>query len=184
MPAGGEPRATMSPGPASAPQDGAVYSVIMPAPMAGLERPAPSAASAHLVLPATTSLGSVAVLQALLGLAVSRPAHPAPLGTAVGRSASVPAGTRPATLPRGPVCVLLATTAPAAGNGAPLGALGLVVSSCVDASTGAPVTRPQGAATAPLASWGQTAASPVHRAASAPAVRMCADVGRGQPVTL
>lgn len=114
VPAGGEPPATMSPGRASAPQDGGVYSVIMvspqlcqhweptgrwgwvlysvspqgllwpqappiparaflqPAPMAGLERPAPSAASAHLVLPATTSLGSVAVPQALLGLAVSR----------------------------------------------------------------------------------------------------------------
>lgn len=45
---------------------------LQPARMAGLERLAPSAASAHLALPATTSLGIVAVPQASLGLAVSR----------------------------------------------------------------------------------------------------------------
>lgn len=45
-----------------------------------------------------------------------QPARLAPSGRAAGRSAGVPAGPRPATLPRAPACALPASTAPAASN--------------------------------------------------------------------
>lgn len=152
--------------------------------MAGLERPAPSVATALLVPPATMLLGSAIVRLASLDLAVSRPASLAPLERTVGTHANVLVRPGPATLLQGPAYVLRVTMALTVGNDALLGAMGQAVHKFVSVSMVVPAIQPREPATALPGSLGPTAASPVHRVASAPVVPMCVRAGKGRPVTL